>query len=299
MPMGLDEVRIKCPKCGKMVPAMKYCIYCGSQLPAAQQRPERPRPMELPPPPVPPLVQPPTQPSPTAPPIGLEGEVMNLMSNTSSLYARKVALFKLFQSGEVSEKVFLKLYNEYSGKLSELLNIRVRKLEELRRRLDEVNRRLNEIALSIEELSVRYKIGEVDLSFFSQRSEKLKAEQKELESMARSIRLSLDRLEKLMSDKTPSEIKSMESDLRMAYEAIKNMVSEGKVSSEVLDAVKVDVEETIALLDSLVRDRKERERVLREELETLNARYKIGEISVEEYERRKKEIQEEINKVWS
>lgn len=299
MSLSLDEARVKCPKCGKMVPAMRYCIYCGSQLPSAQQpRPERPPPREAPPP-TPPLVPPPTQPSPVAPPIGLEGEVTNLMSNISAIYARKVALLKLFQSGEVSEKVFQKLYNEYSGKLGELLNSRVRKLEELRRKLDEVNRRLNEIALSIEELSVRYKIGEVDLGTFSQKSEKLKGEQRELEIMARSIRSCLNRLERLLSDKSPIEIKSMGDDLRAAYEAIKGMVSEGKIPSEVLDVVKADVEETIAFLDSLVRDRRERERALREELETLHVRYKVGEIGIEEYERRKKEIQEEINKVWS
>ncbi|MEM1514885.1 MAG: hypothetical protein QXH24_02385 [Candidatus Bathyarchaeia archaeon] len=298
MSIGLDEVRIKCPKCGKMVPAMRYCIYCGSQLPSVPQpRSEIYRLREAPPQ-VPPLVPPP-QPSPAAPLTELEGEVTNIMSNISTLYARKVALFKLFQSGEVSEKVFLKLYNEYSGKLSELLNARVRKLEELRRKLEEANRRLNNTTLSIEELSVRYKIGEVDLSTFSQKSEKLKNEQRELEIMVKNIRSSLDRLEKLLSDKTPAEIKNMEDDLKAAYETIKSMVNEGKISGETLETVKADTEETIAFLNSLIRDRRNKEKTLREELEALHARYKIGEISIEEYERRKKEIQEEINKIWS
>jgi len=301
---GSDEIRIRCPNCGKRVPAMKYCIYCGAQLPTAVQPPrlERPQPIEAPPP-VPPLVPPPTQaaqPSPAAPPpVGLEGEIAALMSNISALYSRKVALFRLFQSGEVSESVFMKLYNEYSGKLSELLNTRVRRLEDLRRRLEEVNRRLSEVALNIEELSVRYKIGEIDLNTFSQKSERLKVEQRELENMAKSIRSSLDRLEKMLGDKPPSEIKSMEDGLRGAYEAIRKMVEDGKISSGVLESVRVDVEETLAFLDSLIRDRKERERLLREDLEALQARYKIGEITIEEYERRKKEIQEEIGKVWS
>lgn len=298
MSLGLDEARIKCPnpKCGKIVPAMKYCIYCGTPLPSAQQpRPER---REVPPP-VPPLVPPPAQPAQPAPPLGLEGEIVSLMSNISTMYTRKIALFKLFKSGEVSERVFLRLYNEYSGKLSELLNARVRKLEELRRSLDEINKRLNEIALNLEELSVRYKIGEVDLGTFSQRSEKLKSEQRELEVMARSIRSCLDRLEKLLGDKAPVDIKNMVEDLKSSYEAIKSMVSDGKISGEVLNTVKADVEETITFLESLIRDRREKERALKEELETLHARYKIGEIKIEEYERRKKEIQEEINKVWA
>lgn len=285
---------------------MKYCIYCGAQLPTAVQPPrvERPQPMEAPPP-VPPLVPPPTKPaqrppSPTAPaPIGLEGEITSLMSNISTLYTRKIALFRLFKSGEVSETVFLKLYNEYSGKLSELLNKRVRRLEELRRRLDEVDRRLNEVALNLEELNVRYKIGELDMNTFSQKSEKLKIEQRELENIAGSIKTNLERLKSLLGDKSPSEIRSMEEQLKSAYDAIKRMVEEGKISSKVLDNVKTDIEETIAFLGSLIKDRKEKEKILREQLETLQARYKIGEISIEEYERRKKELQEKINKVWS
>ncbi len=298
---SLDEARIRCPNCGRRVPAMKYCIYCGAQLPSISQPPrfERPQPMEMPPP-TPPLVPPPTpvQPSPAAP-TTLEGEISSLMSNISTLYMRKVSLFRLFQSGEVSEGIFLKLYNEYSSKLGELLNSRVRRLEELRRRIEEIDRRLNEVALNIEELNVRYKIGEIDLSTFSQKSERLKVEQRELENMLRNAKANLERLENMLSDKTPSEIRDMENQIRSAYETIRKLVEEGKISNIVLDSVKVDVEETIAFLDSLIRDRKEKERLMREQLETLHARYKIGEITIEEYEKRKKELQEEIDKIWS
>ena len=179
------------------------------------------------------------------------------------------------------------------------MNSRVRRLEELRRRIEEIDRRLNEVALNIEELNVRYKIGEIDLSTFSQKSERLKVEQRELENIARSIKANIERLEKVLGDKSPSEIRDMEAGLQAAYDAIKKMVEEGKVSSVVLNNVKSDVEETIAFLDSLIRERKEKERILKEEIEALQARYKIGEITIEEYEKRKKELQEEINKVWS
>ncbi|MEM1990932.1 MAG: hypothetical protein QW782_09930, partial [Candidatus Bathyarchaeia archaeon] len=91
---SLDEARVRCPNCGRRVPAMKYCIYCGAQLsiPVQPPRTERPQPMEAPPP-VPPLVPPPTaQPTPAvSPPVGLEGEIANLMSNISMLYTRKVS----------------------------------------------------------------------------------------------------------------------------------------------------------------------------------------------------------------
>jgi predicted nucleic acid-binding Zn-ribbon protein len=117
--------------------------------------------------------------------------------------------------------------------------------------------------------------------------------------MLRNAKANLERLEKMLSDKTPSEIRDMENQIRSAYETIRKLVEEGKISNIVLDSVKVDVEETIAFLDSLIRDRKEKERLMREQLETLHARYKIGEITIEEYEKRKKELQEEIDRIWS
>lgn len=302
---NLEESRIKCPKCGRMVPAMRYCIYCGTQLPAATHPThlERPRPMETPPP-LPPLVPPPARreaPPPQAAkaPAPFEREIDDLMSNISALYARKAALFKLFQSGEVSETVFLKLFNEYCSKLSQLLNTRIHRLEDIRKKIDEVERKMNEIILNLEELTVRYKVGEIDLGTFSEKSEKLKAEQKQLEAVMKSLKANLERLEKMLSDKTPKEIRDMENQMQSAYETIKKLVAEGKISNALLENIRIDVEETLAFLDSLIRDRKEKERILREQLETLYARYKIGEIAVEEYEKRKKEMQEEIDKIWS
>ena len=52
------------------------------------------------------------------------------------------------------------------------------------------------------------------------------------------------------------------------------------------------------LFNSVIGERKKKEKVLREQLETLQARYRVSEISIEEYEKRKRELQEEIDKIW-
>jgi len=54
----------------------------------------------------------------------------------------------------------------------------------------------------------------------------------------------------------------------------------------------------IEFIESLIKDRKEKEKKLREQLETLQTRYKLSELSIEEYERRKRELQAEIDKIW-
>ena len=111
----LDEPRIRCLNCGKNAPAMKYCIYCGAQLPSVDMASEKivapsiRLPSTLPPevPPPRPSIQQVRIPVVSSAPVALENEVNNLMSNIASLYERKVALLGLFQSGEVVEGTYL------------------------------------------------------------------------------------------------------------------------------------------------------------------------------------------------
>jgi len=301
----VDEPRVRCPSCGKNAPAMKYCIYCGAKLPPAPPSAARPAPPARPPPStvppsLPPTVPPPAPPPPqiVVPPVSTESEIVNLMSGITSLYERKISLLDIFRAGDVSENVFLKLYNEYTSKLADLLNARIRKMEELRSKLDDRNKRLNEVVLSLEELQVRYKIGELDLSAFSQRAEKLKTEEKDLRDSVKSLRINIEHLEKMLAEKKPREVYDLEMKTKTSYEALQKRVEEGKISAETPNSLKSDVDEMVTFFDSLIRDRKGKEKDLREQLETLQTRYKLSEVSVEEYERRKRELQDEIDKVW-
>lgn len=300
----LDEPRIRCPNCGRNVPAMKYCIYCGAQLPPVISAPER---LTISPPLRPPLSVPPEVPPPkpytpqvSVPPVsvGLESEVSNLMSNIATLYERKVSLLSLFQSGEILEGIFLKLYNEYSNKLNDALNARIRKIGELRSKLDERSKRLDEVTLSLEELRVRQKIGELDLNTYAQRAEKLKIEERELGESVKNLKVNLDRLGRMFGEKKIREIRDLEIRLKTLYESLENRVKEGKMAVETWNIVKPDIDEMLVFFDSLTSNLKEEERKLREQLETLQARYKLGEVPLEEYEKRKRELQEEIDKVW-
>jgi chromosome segregation ATPase len=63
--------------------------------------------------------------------------------------------------------------------------------------------------------------------------------------------------------------------------------------------VKPDIEETLKFFDSLIKEHKEKDRTLREQLETLQTRYKLSELSIEEFERKKHELQTEIDKLWA
>jgi len=231
--------------------------------------------------------------------MGVREEVVNLMSGITVLYVRKTALLDLLQSGQVSENVFLKLYNEYGDKLNDFLKARAANLEELRNRLDESNRRLSEIAMRLEELGVRRIVGEIDANDYNQRVEKLRTDQQELGNSVKRLKANIDHMERMLSEKKPSEIRDLEAKLRSHQSALGKLVEAGKVSAETYDTVKSDTEKTLDFFDSLTKDQKEKERSLREQLETLQTRYRLSEIPIEEYEKRKRELQAEIDKIWA
>ncbi len=301
----LDEPRIRCPTCGKLAPAMKYCIYCGTKLqPTAPPTVEPPQPRPSIPPPVPPTTAPPTapvapRPAPQPAPAKVTDEVASLMSDITALYDRKVALLDMFESGEVSEKVFLKLYNEYSDKLSDSLRARTIMTEQMKGKLSDRNNRLSEVGMRLEELEVRQKIGEIDASAYSQRTENLKAEERELADSVKTLRTDTVRLEKILAEKKPSEIRDLEANLRTHHSAFQKLLDEEKISAETFNTVKPSIEETLKFLESLISKRKEKEKNLREQLETLQTRHKLSELSIEEYERKKRELQAELDKIWA
>jgi len=286
-----DEPRIRCPSCGKMAPAMKYCIYCGAKLPQ----------------PAPPTVAPPT-PTPSAPlavqppalpAVGVRDEFANLMSGVTALHERKAALLELFQSGQVSERVFLKLYNEYATRLSISLSTRADKMKEITSKLDGQNKRLSEVGMELEELDVRKKLGEIDAKEYSQKVDSLKKEERELGDSIKMLKENIETLKNILAEKKPSEIRDLEMNVRTYQSLLERLVEEGKISAETYEAINPDIEETLDFFDSLTKERKDREKTLREQLETLQTRYKLSELSIEEYEKKKRELQAEIDKIWT
>lgn len=221
------------------------------------------------------------------------------MSGIMTLYERKVSLLDLFQSGQVSERVFLRLYNEYSGKLNDFLNARASKLGELRTSMDEQDGRLSDLAVQLEELEVRSKLGEMDVNVYNQKAEVLRSEERRLMDSVKMLKVNIDCLENLLADKRPSEIRDLEATMVSYRGALERLIDEGKIAEETFKKIERDIDETLKFFDSLIMGRKERDRKLREQLETLQTRYKLSELSIEEYERRKRELQAEIDKIWA
>ena len=270
-----------------------YCIYCGTKLPSKPAPPAVP-----PPPPSAPPKPAVTPPPPSLPAAGPE-DINELMTKVSLQYVRKIALLGLLQSKEVSEKVFLKLYDEYTGKLTDFLSVRARMMERLRSELEDKRKRYEEVKTLLEELEVRQKIGEIGFQEFTAKAESLKIKAGDFEKSLNEIKGSISRLENIFFGKTPLEILELEKKARTCHEDLERLVKEGSLSKENLEKIKPDIENMLELLDSLIADQKKRQKALQEELETLETRYRVGEVSLEEYEKRKRELTEELEKIWA
>ena len=262
-------------------------------------KPSQPTPL----PPLPPTIPPPAYTSPRVvappPPVTAKDEIASLMSGIEALYERKITLLELYRSGEVSEGVFRKLYNEYDGKLGSFLKARETKVDELKDKLEEKSKRLSEISMKLEELEVRRKVGEVDSNLYIQQSDSLRAEEQGLIESSKMLKTNISNLEGLLSGKRPNQIRDLENKLNACLSDLEKLVTEGKVTEETLKTTKLDIEKTLAFFDSLIKEHKEKDRNLREQLETLQTRYKLSELSIEEYERKKRELQTEIDKIWA
>jgi len=285
---------VRCPKCGSTVPAKAFCIYCGEKLGSVQ--PTSPVEREAPSLSV---ASPPQSKVSSRKASKLDPNVSELMKTISSLYTWKVKLLDLFSSDEVSSGIFLKLYGEYSRKLNDLLNKRVRKIEEVRSELKEREAELGELRSSLKELEIRHMVGELNAEDFRGFSERVKLRMERVEATVRDLSKNLSALERILIDKSPREVYEMEKKIRKAYEKLEREISEEKIGREMVQNVRSDMESMLETFDSINKPRKEKLREIQDKLVILNTRFKVGEIAIDVYEKEKRELEDQLEKVWT
>jgi len=282
-----EGVNVTCPECGRTVPATLYCVHCGAELPKPTS-PKVPAPTAL------------RKPEITKAAISMEAQkgLRELMSNISLYYARKVALLDMLQSKEISEGVFLRLYNDYDSKLRNALNARAKIMERLKAELSEKERRFSEMKLFLEELGVRHRIGEISRQEFTEKSEFVQFQLNNLEERLKRVKEDLSHLNKMFIGVNPRDIFDLEQKTKTCYGALEKLVEENFLTKETAEKIRPDIKGMVEVLGSLTTGRKERQKVLQEELETLEARYRVGEVPIEDYEKRRRELHSQLEKIW-
>ncbi len=284
-----------CRNCGREVPKTLYCIYCGAPLIGleAEERREREKVEER------------TEIETgvevgevKAKPVTVRGDVEELMERLRDHYIWRLRLCGILCDGGVSEEVFRRLYEEYSAKIEELQGERERISSRLREEIEERRRRLEEAKRELEELNVRAAVGQMSMMEVEEKTPRLRREIEELEEELSRLEAELSRLRNIMSGVKPKELSNLEEVARRSIAALDRLAGGGKLTKELSERVRRDLRETLRLLEGVVGDRRRREEELRMELSLLEARYKVGEITISELEERKRRIREELEKLW-
>ncbi|MBA7613848.1 hypothetical protein ES703_21106 [subsurface metagenome] len=302
----MAEEFINCRNCGRAVPKTMYCIYCGSGLqggemlrPEAQEQPTEPI--------IPDFKWEPLRQTPVNlkvespfPLIRTEPELdkgfLDQIEELRKHWAWQLKLVDMITEIGISEEVFTKIYNEYSTEVERLGNIleerRVASSEEYARKKAE----LSEMETAHEELSVRVAVGQLPSRALQRRTPISKERMDGLTRDINRLETTLSKLDDLMGDIYPEDKRNLEDIARKNLRSLDGLVVEGKISRELSERLREDLTSALALFRA-PEEKRETESALRDELETLEVRYKVGEITLEEFESMKTAILDKINRL--
>ena len=105
----------------------------------------------------------------------------------------------------------------------------------------------------------------------------------------------LDNLTIYVSSKEVFEYKQI---IKVILGSIDELVSSKKISRSLGEKLKSDLEEAVLFYNRLQSKNGEAEMKLQNELEILDVRYQVGEITLEEMESSKKEVLMKLEKLW-
>ncbi|MBL7078731.1 hypothetical protein ISS39_00265 [Candidatus Bathyarchaeota archaeon] len=310
----MDEEFTLCSSCGKQVPRYQFCIYCGYNLlkdrGRTPQANEEERPTFEPPMPttsfVPedtnfsrPLAEGIMPPFPMAPFMEPSGDARDTQVRRELLKYQiwKVKLCGIFSERGMPTRVFTNIWEGYGDEVTRLQ----RKIEEsLRARktsYEDKKAELENAKLKIDELRVRVAIGEISESDLLIRTPSIRADVESLEREVSRLDEQLREEETKHSGGSPREMFEHEQSARAFVSKIDGLIAEGKISMELGRRLEVEMEEIREYFSSMVGDQGEQD--LRNEFDTLEVRYKVGEITLAELESLKREIVTKLERHWA
>ncbi len=285
--------RVQCPNCGRYTIKGKFCIYCGYTL----EEPQRQEPeikVEKPVEHTAPTVEAPQQASQIEQPQGEQAkpevitmpnvetaaeeviEDRKLIEQLASVYSWWIRLLELYLDKDASPEIFQELYQEYSSRIKSL---DARRREEI----DRVERRIAELSAELERIKVKHDVGEIPDRQYVTRKIEIDREMNKLRSKLTILQNPLNlRLAEIPSFK--SKIENLTSRFSV------DNIGELNLSEEFLKMINDDLNRVISDLQALV----EQHNRIRKELDKLELRYKIGELSKEEYLVQKQKIERQL-----
>ena len=312
----MNEEFTLCSSCGKQIPKYQFCIYCGHNrlkdkgrtLQASEQ--ESPT-IESPQPttsfePGPPNFSAPLIEGAGADDLELTRETTLKLIAASSRWTLeetlkyqiwRVKLCDIFSEQGMPTRVFTNIWEGYGNEVERLQ----RKIEEnqsaRKTNYEDKKAELENTELKLDELRVRVTIGEISESDLLIRTPSIRADIESLRHEVSRLEEHLSEEENIHSDVPPREMFEHEQSAKAFIAKIDGFMAEGKFSREFGTRLGTELEEVRAYFSSKVGD--QGEQGLRNELDTLEVRYKVGEITMAEFDFLKREIVVKLERHWA
>ena len=264
------EEKVVCPHCGRLTNKAPFCKFCGkplnleeveevSQDSQSSEEPQAERPDEA--------VE---RYSPQE--ISEERKIVEQLAN---FYNWRHKLIELFLNGEASPDVFMEVYKEYRSRIQSVNAKRMELMNSLEQRMNELNTRL-------EQLKIRHEVGEIsDRQYIT---DKL-AIDRELSKIKPKLNMLHNAFDVKLAD-----IPEYEEKLKRFRDEISERGKSLGLTEEDVGMIVGDLEETLESLKGLL----ELHKKLKKELDKLELRYKIGELTEEEYKAAKQKIERQM-----
>lgn len=202
-------------------------------------------------------------------------EERKIVEQLANVYNWRNKLLELFLSGEASPEVFIDVYKEYRSRIQAVNSKRLEMIKSLEEKISELTTRL-------EQLKIRHEVGEVpDRQYIT---EKLSVD-RELSRLRPRLNILHNAFDVKLSDLPDYEAK-----LREFRDKISSEGTSMGLSQEDVDMIVSDMNEMLNSLKDLL----ELHQKLKKELEKVELRYRVGELTEEEYQALKQKIERQM-----
>jgi hypothetical protein len=310
----MDDEFTQCSSCGKKTPKYQFCIYCGYNLlkdrgRILQDTEGEPPTFESPEPPTSTVSENPTFSEPLSEgmmaPFSM-ATVQDPSNDASDTQMRRdllnhqiwrVKLCEIFGEQGMPPRVFANIWEDYGAEVAELQRKIGESLRALKTCYEDRKAELENSELKLVELRVRVDIGEISEGDLLIKTPSIRADIESLGREVSRLEVQLREEKSKRSGGSPSEMFEHEQSARDFISKIGGLIEEGKLSMEFGRKLEMEMEELRLFFSSMVGNQDEQN--LRNDLDTLEVRYKVGEITLAELESLKREIVVKLDRHWA
>jgi hypothetical protein len=198
----------------------------------------------------------------------------------------------------VTVDVFKKIYDEYVNDIDRLDEIRSEMISHFQGEYEDKLARLKDSENDREELKVRAEVGQIQESELMIRMPEITDRINAFTLETSKLESKLSQLNNPLGDMPPKDVLELEKATLKNLESLDGLVADGSIDDELKTRIRGDLDPVVMMFDGVLGVKKEAEKELMNELDTLEVRFKVGEITLSEYESLRQGVLNRLEQLW-